>query len=232
MYFGYTSPSYNYSQIFRHNYHYLDLHLVCLQNKTSSGLFFAAASDSACILTNNNIISNNNYNNNNSNNNNRDNNTNSNKNNKTAIIIIIIMIIEIIIIILIIIIIIITFNNENISNNDNNSNNNDNNNINTNNNNNNIVTIIIIAKLDFNNAINCLRRDVMLSAVAENTPNIYRFCHIAYDKPTHLKFFSHMILSQKGAHQGDPLGSLVFCLLIHSLFLSYKSHLKILIWTI
>ena len=39
----------------------------------------------------------------------------------------------------------------------------------------------------------------MLSAVAENTREIYRFCYIAYDKPTHFKFFSHTILSQEGA---------------------------------
>ena len=67
----------------------------------------------------------------------------------------------------------------------------------------------------------------MLPAVAENTLDIYRFCHIAYDKPTHLKFFGHTILLQEGAQQGDPLGSLVFCLSIHSLSLSSKSHLKV-----
>ena len=85
----------------------------------------------------------------------------------------------------------------------------------------------VIAKLDFSNAFNSLRRDVMLSAVAENTPDIYRFCHIAYEKPTHLKVFGRTILSQEGAQQCDPLGSLLFCLSIHSLLLSCKNHLKI-----
>ena len=85
----------------------------------------------------------------------------------------------------------------------------------------------IIAKLDFSNAFNSLRRDVMLSAVAENTPDIYRFCHIAYEKPTHLKVSGRTILSQEGAQQCDPLGSLLFCLSIHSLLLSCKNHLKI-----
>ena len=46
----------------------------------------------------------------------------------------------------------------------------------------------VIAKLDFSNAFNNLCTGVMLSAVAENTPDIYRFCHIAYDKPTHFIF--------------------------------------------
>ena len=60
-------------------------------------------------------------------------------------------------------------------------------------------TDFVIAKLDFSNAFNNLHRDVMLSAVAENTPDIYRFCHIACDKPTHLKFFGHTILLQESA---------------------------------
>ena len=84
-----------------------------------------------------------------------------------------------------------------------------------------------IAKLNFSNAFNSLCRDVMLSAVAENTPNIYRFCYIAYDKPTYLKFYGHTNLTQVGALQGDTLGTLLFCLSIHSLLLSCKSHLKI-----
>ena len=56
------------------------------------------------------------------------------------------------------------------------------------------LTNFVIAKLDFSNAFNSLRY-VMLSVVAENTPGNYRFCHIAYDKPTHLKFIGHTILS-------------------------------------
>ena len=67
----------------------------------------------------------------------------------------------------------------------------------------------------------------MLSAVAKNTPDIYRFCYLACDKPTHLKFFGHTILLQEDDQQGDPLGPLLFCLSIHSLLLSSKSHLKI-----
>ena len=81
---------------------------------------------------------------------------------------------------------------------------------------------LVIVKLDFCNAFNSLHQDVMLFAVAENMPDICRFCHIAYDKPTHLKFFGHTILSQEGAQQGDPLGPLLFCLSIHSLLLSCK----------
>ena len=61
----------------------------------------------------------------------------------------------------------------------------------------NISADFVIAKLDFSNAFNSLRRDVMLSAAAENTSDIFRFCHIAYDKATHFQLFGHTILSQK-----------------------------------
>ena len=37
-------------------------------------------------------------------------------------------------------------------------------------------TDFVIPKLDFSNAFNSLHRDVMLPAVAKNTPDIYRFC--------------------------------------------------------
>ena len=90
----------------------------------------------------------------------------------------------------------------------------------------NVPSDFAIAKVAFSNAFNILRRD-MLSKDAENTLDIYRFCHTVYDKPTHLKFFGHTILSQEGAQQGDPLGPVLSCWSIHSLLLSCKCHLKI-----
>ena len=84
----------------------------------------------------------------------------------------------------------------------------------------------VVAKLDFSNAFNNLHRDVMLSAVSTNVPEIYRFCHLAYDCSTHLKFASNIILSQEGAQQGDPLGPLLFCLSVQPLLLACKSSLK------
>ena len=85
----------------------------------------------------------------------------------------------------------------------------------------------VVAKLDFSNAFNSLHRDTMLSAVADNVPEIYRFCHLAYDTSSSLKFFKHIVSSQEGAQQGDPLGPLLFCLSIHPLLLTCKSQLKI-----
>jgi hypothetical protein len=67
----------------------------------------------------------------------------------------------------------------------------------------------------------------MLSAVAENAPQIYRFCHLAYDNRSLLKFSTREIFSDEGIQQGDPLGPLLFCMAIHPLMLSCKSPLKI-----
>jgi len=38
----------------------------------------------------------------------------------------------------------------------------------------------VVAKLDFSNAFNCLHRDVMLTAVKDQLPELYKFCHLAY----------------------------------------------------
>jgi hypothetical protein len=68
----------------------------------------------------------------------------------------------------------------------------------------------VVAKLDFTNAFNNIHRDVMLASVADNVPDIYKFCHLAYDQSTHFRFAHHDILSQEGCQQGDPLGHCYF----------------------
>ena len=78
----------------------------------------------------------------------------------------------------------------------------------------------LLSKLDFSNAFNNIHRDAMLSAAAEHVPSIYQFCLSSYKKTTLLKFSSHIILSQEGCQQGDPLGLLLFCLAIHPLIVS------------
>ena len=83
----------------------------------------------------------------------------------------------------------------------------------------------LLVKLDFN-AFNNIHRDAMLSAVAEHVPSIYQFCLSSYEKTTLLKFSSHIILSQEGSQQGDPLGPLFFCLAIHPLIVLCNSSLK------
>ena len=72
-----------------------------------------------------------------------------------------------------------------------------------------------IPKIDFSNAFNSLRRDLMLRSVASTVPGIYRFCHLAYSQPYVLRFDMRTILSQEGPNQGDPLGPLLLCVSIH-----------------
>jgi len=69
----------------------------------------------------------------------------------------------------------------------------------------------VIVKLDFSNAFNCIRRDVILDAVAAQTPEIYRLIYSAYSCEPVLLFSNHQILSREGAQQGDAVGPLKFC---------------------
>jgi Reverse transcriptase (RNA-dependent DNA polymerase) len=84
----------------------------------------------------------------------------------------------------------------------------------------------VVANLDFSNAFNCVRRDVILRAVANQLPQLNHFCHLAYNQPSVLRFGHHVILSEEGAMQGDPLGPLLFCLAIQPLLQSMHSPLS------
>jgi len=85
----------------------------------------------------------------------------------------------------------------------------------------------VIVILDFSNAFNCIRRDLILDTTATHTPEIYRLVHSAYSCKPILSFGEHEILSREGAQQGDPLGSLEFCEAIHPLLMSLHSSVKI-----
>ena len=65
-----------------------------------------------------------------------------------------------------------------------------------------------LLKLDFRNAFNSVRRDMMLRAVQEWAPSIFRFVHSAYSSPSTLFWADKTILSAEGVQQGDPLGPL------------------------
>ena len=85
----------------------------------------------------------------------------------------------------------------------------------------------VLVKLDFSNAFNSIRRDVILEAVAANMPEIYRLIHAAYSCEPILVYGDHQLRSREGAQQGDPLGSLEFCEAIHPLLTSLLSTLRI-----
>ena len=84
-----------------------------------------------------------------------------------------------------------------------------------------------IVKLDFTNAFNSVRRDLILDAIASKIPEIYCLVHAAFSCNPSLTFGEYLISSQEGAQQGDPLGSLEFCEAIHSLLLDLQSSVKL-----
>ena len=83
----------------------------------------------------------------------------------------------------------------------------------------------VMAKIDFTNAFNTIRRDSMLEAVRYSLPSIYNFCKLSYGSNSWLNFKGTKIISQEGCQQGDPLGPLLFSVAIHSIVLSLSSDL-------
>ena len=68
-----------------------------------------------------------------------------------------------------------------------------------------------LLKLDFRNAFNMVRRDAMFQTVLEEMPELYPFIHMCYASTSLLSFGDHLLMSDEGFQQGDPLGPLLFC---------------------
>jgi hypothetical protein len=83
----------------------------------------------------------------------------------------------------------------------------------------------VFLKVDFTNAFNTLRRDVILEAVARHFPELLPYAASSYSAGSVLTFGEASIGSEEGAQQGDPLGPLYFCLAIHDLLGSLRSEL-------
>src|SRR6218665_2546232 len=85
----------------------------------------------------------------------------------------------------------------------------------------------IFIKLDFANAFNTMRRDVMLQAVYDTIPELYAFAHQSYSAESILQFGSFEIRSQLGPQQWDPLGPLLFCLPLQSVLRTLVSDFRV-----
>jgi len=75
-----------------------------------------------------------------------------------------------------------------------------------------------VLKIDYKNAFNCVRRKVVLDAVAEHLPDLLPFVSSSYASPSHLPFGIFCDCVRGGGSKGDPLGPLLFCLAIAGVF--------------
>lgn len=85
----------------------------------------------------------------------------------------------------------------------------------------------ILLKIDFRNAFNVIERDSMLDIAQNKVPLLYAFLWQAYSQPTNLYHNSELILSQSGVQQGDPLGPLLFSLVLQPIISKLTSPLNL-----
>ncbi|KAK8720595.1 hypothetical protein OTU49_013221 [Cherax quadricarinatus] len=84
-----------------------------------------------------------------------------------------------------------------------------------------------VVKLDFKNAFNLLKRDVVLAAVQEHFPGLFPFVLAGYSKESMLLFGEHEITSSEGVQQGDPLAPFLFCIAVREITVRLTSELNI-----
>ncbi|GAU92580.1 hypothetical protein RvY_04643 [Ramazzottius varieornatus] len=85
----------------------------------------------------------------------------------------------------------------------------------------------VLLKLDFKNAFNTIYREVLLRVIKDFLPKYFPFAWQSYRYSSKLLFGQHTLESAKGEQQGDPLGPLLFCVLIQKLVKSLTSPLNV-----
>ncbi|GKD78650.1 hypothetical protein Tco_1341271, partial [Tanacetum coccineum] len=71
--------------------------------------------------------------------------------------------------------------------------------------------------VDFKNSFNWVDREVMLQEVRLCCPAISRGVEFCYSSPARLYYGEHTLLSCQGVQHGDPLGPMLFSLVLHPL---------------
>jgi len=84
-----------------------------------------------------------------------------------------------------------------------------------------------MVKLNFSNAFNSIHKEEMLLSVYNRVLELYAYRRSAYSQSSCLNFGPYIVLSEEGAQQGDPIGSLLFCNTIHLALSSLEASLKI-----
>ena len=85
----------------------------------------------------------------------------------------------------------------------------------------------VMVKIDFYNAFNCISRSSIMKIVADRYPSLLPYVRSAYYEESNLVFGDVIIPSAEGVQQGDPLGPLLFCIVIQPLLQRLTSAFKI-----
>ena len=75
----------------------------------------------------------------------------------------------------------------------------------------------IMLKVDFRNAFNTIRRDVVIMKVESIVPQALPLVWQAYSEASYLLHGSDTLMSEEGVQQGDPLGPTLFSLAIQDI---------------
>ena len=85
-------------------------------------------------------------------------------------------------------------------------------------------TEAVFLKLDFANAFNTIDRSCFLREVRSKMPGLAPWADFCYAAASNLVFGRHIITSDNGVQQGDPLGPLLFALALQPVLQELADH--------